>query len=146
MGKARVAPLKPVTIPRLELTAALVSIKVSASLQRELDYEKIKEVFWTDNQVVLGYTGNDVRRFHVFVANRVQRIWDHSSADQWRCVKTKDNPADEASRGLSAEQLVQNSRWLTGPAFLWETEIVTSTSTLTVQKSKRPGLLRPNLE
>lgn len=123
MGKARVAPLKPVTIPRLELTAALVSIKVSASLQRQLDYERITEVFWTDNQVVLGYTGNDVRRFHVFVANRVQRIWDHSSPDQWRYVKTKDNPAAEASRGLSAEQLVQNSRWLTGPAFLWETKI-----------------------
>ena len=55
MGKARVTPLKPVTIPRLELTAALVSVRVSASLREELEYDQITEVFYTDSQVVLGY-------------------------------------------------------------------------------------------
>ena len=74
MAKSRVAPLKPVTIPRLELTAALVSVKVSAILQRELEYEEITETFWTDSKVLIGYISNDARRFHVFVANRVQQI------------------------------------------------------------------------
>ena len=84
MGKARVTPLKPITIPRLELTAALVSVKVSEMFQHELEYDEITEVFWTDSKVVLGYISNDARRFHVFVANRVQQIRDHTSPSQWK--------------------------------------------------------------
>ena len=119
MGKARVAPLKPVTVPRLELTAAVVSVKTSAQLQQQLDYEGIEEVFWTDSKVVLGYIANETRRFHIFVGNRVQQIQEHSSPDQWHYVDTKSNPADHASRGLNPQGL-QKSNWITGPAFLWK--------------------------
>lgn len=119
IGKARVAPLKPVTVPRLELTAAVVSVKTSASLQLELDYEGVEEVFWTDSKVVLGYIANETRRFHIFVGNRVQQIQEHSSPDQWHYVDTKSNPADHASRGLTPQEL-QKSSWITGPAFLWK--------------------------
>ena len=110
MGKARVTPLKPITIPRLELTAALVSVKVSEMFQHELEYDEITEVFWTDSKVVLGYISNDARRFHVFVANRVQQIRDHTSASQWKYIDTKNNPADDASRCLTAKELVHSSR------------------------------------
>ena len=55
MGKARVSPLKTVTISRLELTAVLVSVKVSNMLHNELNYEGIADVFWTDSKVVIGY-------------------------------------------------------------------------------------------
>ncbi len=121
MGKARVAPLKQVTVPRLELTAAVLSAKTSAQLQRELEYEEVKEFFWTDSKVVLGYIANETRRFHIFVANRVQQIQDHSSPDQWRYVDTKLNPADHASRGLSPKEFLR-SNWIRGPAFLWQDE------------------------
>ena len=73
MAKAPVTPLKPVTIPRLELTAAFMSVKVSAMLREGLEYDEITEVFYTDSQVVLGYIKNEARRFHVFVANRVEK-------------------------------------------------------------------------
>ena len=119
IGKARVAPLKPVTVPRLELTAAVVSVKTSAQLQRELDYEGVEEVFWTDSKVVLGYISNETRRFHIFVSNRVQQIQEQSSPEQWHYVDTKSNPADHSSRGLSPREL-QKSSWITGPAFLWK--------------------------
>ncbi len=69
MAKSRVAPLKVTTIPRLELAAAVVSVKVSSMLKRELDYAVIEEMFWTDYKVVLGYISNEERRFHTFVAN-----------------------------------------------------------------------------
>ena len=122
MGKARVTPLKPVTIPQLELTAALLSVRISASLQEELEYDQITEVFYTDSQVVLAYIKNDARRFHVFVANRVQQSRDNSTPDQWKYIETKENPADESSRGLSPQDLI-DSRWLNGPPFLWQREL-----------------------
>ena len=54
MGKSRVAPLKPVTIPRLELTAAVCSVRIRQQLRVELEYTIDKEYFWTDSRVVLG--------------------------------------------------------------------------------------------
>ena len=63
-GKARVTPLKAVTIPRLELTAAVVSVNVSERLQCELENKDIVEHFWTASYLVLGYIANETRRFH----------------------------------------------------------------------------------
>ena len=121
MGKSRVAPLKSVTIPRLELTAAVCSVRISEQIHRELDYPVDQDFFWTDSKVVLGYINNESRRFHVFVSNRVQEIQDSTSTSQWKHVESQDNPADEASRGMKAREL-QDSRWLLGPTFLWKKE------------------------
>ena len=74
---------------------------VMGKSRQELDYKNVKEVFWTDSQVVLGYIRNNARCFHVFVANRVQQIRDSSSPSQWQYVRTEENPADEASQGVS---------------------------------------------
>ena len=67
-GKSRVAPVKYVSIPRLELTAAILSVKVSKMLREELDIHISSEVFWTKSQVVLGYINND---------SRISDIWGH---------------------------------------------------------------------
>lgn len=120
MAKLRVTPLKPVTVPRLELTAAVVSTKISSFLQKELSYEDINEFFWTDSKVVLGYISNEARQFHTFIANRVQEIRDHASPEQWRYVESKENPADDTSRGLGANKLIRSNRWWNGPNFLWK--------------------------
>ena len=121
IGKARATPLKSVTVPRLELHAAIVSIRVSEQLKRELDVNITDEIFWTDSRVVLDYIANDVKRFHVFVANRVQEIQEKLSVKQWRYVDTKSNPADEASRGVRPREF-SKSNWITGPDFLWKDE------------------------
>ena len=122
MGKARVAPLRSITIPRLELTAAVVSTRVSLSLKQELDYQDIIEVFWTDSQVVIGYIHNESKRFHTFAANSVQEIRNHTKPEQWHYIASESNPVDAASRGLTARQLVQDSSWLKGPQFLWSSD------------------------
>ncbi|XP_062573263.1 uncharacterized protein LOC134235177 [Saccostrea cucullata] len=122
IAKARVAPLKVVTIPRLELTAAVLSVKVSLFLKRELNLPINREYFWTDSKVVLGYINNEARRFHVFVANRVQMIRDATKPHQWLYIESASNPADHASRGLRASE-VNDSSWLTGPPLLWQSII-----------------------
>lgn len=100
MAKARVTPSKVTSIPRLELSAAVVSVKLSVMLKKELDMKIDQEFFWSDSRVVLGYINNDARRFHIFVANRVQLIRNNSDPSQWYYVDTSENPADHASRGL----------------------------------------------
>ena len=124
MAKSRVYPVQMVTIPRLELTAAFMSSRISSLLCKELEYENLKEFFWTDSRTVLGYIGNDVRRFHVFVANRVQQIKDKTTPSQWHYVTTKDNPADLASRGATVQELINNLTWWTGPNFLWNPSLM----------------------
>ncbi len=97
IGKARVTPLKQVTIPRLELTAATISARISEFLRAELSYQHVKEYFWTDSKIVLGYVKNEAKRFHIYVANRVQQIRECTNPESWLYVNTVDNPADEAS-------------------------------------------------
>ena len=117
IGKSRVSPSKLTTIPRLELTAAVVSVKVSKTLKEELQLTNVEEIFWTDSKVVLGYINNEAKRFHMFVANRIQIIRENTQPSQWFYIETNRNPADHASRGLSASAL-HESNWLTGPEFL----------------------------
>ncbi len=122
MGKARVAPTKVTTIPRLELSAAVVATRTGDLLKRELELDGICEYYWTDSKVVLGYINNDARRFHVFVANRIQQIRTSTEPSQWRYVASDQNPADHASRGLTVKELTE-SNWFTGPSFLWQREL-----------------------
>ena len=111
VGKGRLTPLKHTAIPRLELAAA----KMSDFVRNELE---IREFFWTDSQAVLGYLSNYAKHFHVYVANRIQQIRDLTRS--WYYVESHSNPADEVSRGLTAKQLLEGSRWLSGPEFLWK--------------------------
>ena len=122
----------------MELTAALVSAKVGEMLQEELNYANLKQYFWADSKVVLGYINNDTKRFHAFVANRVQIIRSNTDTKQWRHIDTKNNPADHASRGLSAEELMR-SNWFSGLAFLCEKEIPTIKEEILIYSNWRPG-------
>ncbi|XP_038060502.1 uncharacterized protein LOC119731404 [Patiria miniata] len=106
------------TIPRLELMGATLSIKLDAMVRRELDVSLEDSVFWTDSTIVLQYVKNEERRFLTFVANRVAVIHSGSSPSQWHHVVSRLNPADDVSRGQTAEELLTNKRWLYGPDFL----------------------------
>ena len=88
VGKSRVTPKKFLSTPRLELTAAVLSVKMACLIKKELNLGNITEKFWTDSQVVQ----------KVFVANWVQNIQEHSDVNQCKYVKSRDNPADDASR------------------------------------------------
>ena len=76
VGKARVTPLKRKTVLRLELAAATTSARMSEFVRSELKYLEMKEFFWTDSRVVLGYITNEANRFHVYFANRLEKECD----------------------------------------------------------------------
>ncbi|XP_070549375.1 uncharacterized protein [Ptychodera flava] len=122
MGKSRVSPLKKTTIPRMELTAAALAVRINRRLQQELDYPIDETFFWTDSMSVLRYCANETTRFKTFVANRVTVIREGSETAHLRYIDTKSNPADYVSRGLTAHELLQNRIWTQGPAFLWKHE------------------------
>lgn len=118
LGKARVTPLKSITIPRLELTAAVLATRVDQMLKSEMQLQLSPSMFWTDSTSVLKYISNEDKRFHTFVANRVSSILEATDVSQWHYINTKDNPADLASRGSKVDGLLHNEKWVKGPNFL----------------------------
>lgn len=84
MGKARVAPLKWQTFPRLELATAALSVKVDRMLKAELLSPTNTSMFWSDSTSVLKYISNDHTRFHTYVANRTSRIREATQVSHCR--------------------------------------------------------------
>jgi hypothetical protein len=120
MGKARLAPIREISIPRLELNAAVVSVKLRVLIQEELDMEIQRVYHWTDSTSMLKCIVNESKRFHTFESNRLTIIHSESSPKEWRYVNTDANPADDGSKGMKLENLMKNNRWITGPQFLWQ--------------------------
>lgn len=118
IGKARVAPLKQVTIPRLELAAAVLAVRLDKMLSAQLQLDLSESVFWSDSMTVLKYIANTTTRFKTFVANRVSIIRTLSKVTQWRHIGTKLNPADAASRGMRIGPFLRSQTWTSGPDFL----------------------------
>ncbi len=122
MAKSRVAPLKQITITRMELTAAVVAVKIDKMMQQESRLNLEESVFWTDSMTVLKYIENQNTRFKTCVANRLAVMQESTTANQWRYVNTKLNPADNASRGMRAETFIRCESWIQGPSYLLKDE------------------------
>ena len=97
MSKTRLAPFKSLSVPRLELTAATLAIKLDKILTKELEVPINRSVFRTDSTPVLHYIKNEDKRFHTFISDRLTMIHNVSMPDQWRYVDSKQNPSDAAS-------------------------------------------------
>ena len=122
MGKARLAPIREISIPRLELTAAVISVRLSKVIREELDMTIDRVCYWTDSTSVLKCINNESKRFHTFESNRLTVIRNGSKPSEWRYVNREDNPADDGSKGLKIDTMLKDDRWLKGPKFLWEDE------------------------
>ena len=119
MGKSRLSPLKPMTITRMELSAPVLSTSLDRMIRQEVELPINDSFYWTDNTCVLRYIANSERRYKTFVANQVAAIHEQSIPGQCHNAGKKMNPADDASRGLSAEAIIGGNRRTKGPDFLW---------------------------
>ena len=121
MAKSRLAPLSPkLTVPRLELVAALIGVRLMRFVSSAIGLESPRVVYWTDSMDVL-YWIRRTKPLKVFVENRVREICRLSSVDQWRHIEGSHNPADLGTRGITLLQLHDNRDWWNGPSVLKET-------------------------
>ena len=123
-SKTRLAPLKSDTIPRLELMAALLLARLMTSVREALQSTiKIdKVVCWLDSQIVLWWIFGVEKEFRTFTQNRVLEIRKLVNPRFWNYCPTNQNPADIASRGCKASELISSEMWWFGPTFLRESQ------------------------
>ncbi|XP_047987210.1 uncharacterized protein LOC125227062 [Leguminivora glycinivorella] len=121
-AKSRVAPIKPVSIPRLELCGALLAAQLSVSVTGALRCQISRHVYWTDSSVVLSWLNTSSNKLKTFVANRVSEIGELTDVTAWRHVPTLENPADLLSRGVEPNRIASCSAWWQGPTFLQGSE------------------------
>ena len=117
-SKTKVAPIKRMTIPRLELSAAVIVTKLISHVLQVFDHEKISVHMWTDSAIAYTWINNHPSRWKDFVHNRVCFIQESIPSAKWHFIPGKENPADCATRGLTAFQLFQHSVWWNGPVWL----------------------------
>ena len=98
ISKTRLAPIKALTVPRLELQAAVMASRLKSKIFEEIDLEIDETHFWSDSKIVLHYLSNTQRRFSTYVSHRIAEIASNSDVKDWHHIPGKMNVADDCTR------------------------------------------------
>ena len=117
MARNRVVPLKRITLPKLELMAAVVGARLAKHLLENLNVGHTDVNFWSDSQIVLKWITTS-KPLKTFIANRITEIKDLVNKQRWRYCPTDTNPADLLTRGMTGTKFVHNELWFHGPKWI----------------------------
>ena len=121
-SKTKVAPLKVITLPRLELMSAVIGARLSIKIKNALKDPDMKVVFWLDSQIALHWIKNTQVRWKTFVENHTEEARECSDPVNWRYCPGKENPADIATRGTTVTKLMESASWWGAPSWLQKSE------------------------
>ncbi|XP_068684166.1 uncharacterized protein [Montipora capricornis] len=118
ISKSRVAPIKKVSLPRLELLAAVVNARLLKFVVGALPMKVARVVCWSDSMVALHWIKGQSSSWKPFVANRVAEVQSTWDPECWRYCGSKENPADLLTRGLSCSDMISSTLWWNGPQWM----------------------------
>ena len=122
ISKTRVAPLKTVSLPRIELCGAVLLTTLASSLVGESPLFQVPMKYWSDSTIVLAWIKKPPSTWTTFVANRVTQIQEATDITQCSHVDSSDNPADISTRGMTPQELISSSLCWHGPKWRSEDE------------------------
>ena len=113
-SKTRLSPTEAISIPRLELLAAVIGTRCLKFVQKAMKLEIDSEHIWLNSQCVLCWIDSK-KPLNTFVENRVNEIRDQKDI-KFLYIHTKENPADLAQRN---RLWWKGSDWLTQSTKEW---------------------------
>lgn len=123
-SKTRVAPIHPITLPRLELCGFVLLANLIENVKKAFGVNDENTHSWTDSTIVLGWLRTNPSRLKTFVANRVVEVHNHFNISQCHHIEGTKNPADCAPRGIDPSELKDQTLWWNGPLVFKGTSIV----------------------